>query len=881
MRRVARVLVVGFLLPLAGVGLPASDSPLEPDAPALTADERDRLSPRHLTFLEEVALLITPREQEAFLGLRRDYQRDAFIRRFWAARDPYPETARNELAERWETRLAQARDRFESLDDDRSKVLLVLGPPRETTRAICPGILKPLELWSYEDAGPIRGSFTLVFVRTGGVDDPWDLWYPTAGLRPVLSGSVGFDPQADLARLIDESCPRGSELVVALSSSVDLESAGAQGVRFLSDPSDEWLGSFLATSTDVPPGAPELPGTLTFSFPGRRGSRTVVQGLVSVPRDEAGIVTIGQRRSYDFLVDGEVLRDGELFDQFRYRFDFAEARAPAEAFPLIIQRPLRPGTYQLVLKVEDVGGPAYLRREVEIQVPKVERAVERPTVVVETLEGAAAASALATQAQLDAELAEANANLSRDARGADPAEPIDEETADHLVRILPPPERLQTGKLRVEALTEGPDVARVAFSLDGRRILAKTRPPYSVELDLGEAPRTHRLEAVAEARDGSELARDQIVVNAGPHRFGVRLVEPRDGGSYRRSLKANAVVDVPEGERLERVEIWVDEQRVATLYSHPFVQPLLLPPEAEAGEMVYVRAVAYLEGGASAEDVVFVNTPDYLEEMEIDLVELYTSVLDRRGRPVEGLGAEDFRVFENGEAQEIRRFELVKDLPIYAGVLLDTSTSMLEQIDEAVDAAVTFFETVITPRDRAAVITFDDEPQLAVRFTSDLDTLAGSLAGIDPRGETALWDSVVYGLYYFAGTQGKRVIVLISDGEDSRSRYRFDDALDYARRTGVAIYTVGLGFDTRQSEARSHLTTLANETGGRSFFIQRVSQLEGVYTEIEDELRSQYLLAYQSAQPPAGSEEADEFREIRVEVDAAGAEAKTVKGYYP
>jgi VWFA-related protein len=434
---------------------------------------------------------------------------------------------------------------------------------------------------------------------------------------------------------------------------------------------------------------------------------------------------------------------------------------------------------------------------------------------------------------------------------------------------------------RIETVL-GDDLTRYCY--DGQRILAKTRPPYSVELDLGDAPRTHRLEAVAEAVDGSELARDQLLVNAGPHRFGVRLVEPRAGGRYRQSLKANAVVDVPEGERLERVEIWVDEQRVATLYSRPFVQPLLLPPEAEAGEMVYVRAVAYLEGGASAEDVVFVNTPDYLEEMEIDFVELYTSVLDRRGRPVDGLSAADFQVFENDEPQEIRRFELVRDLPIHAGVLLDTSTSMLEEIDEAVDAAVTFFETVITPKDRAAVITFDDEPELAVRFTSDLDTLSASLAGLDPRGETALWDSVVYGLYYFAGTQGKRVIVLISDGEDSKSRYRFDDALDYARRTGVAIYTVGLGFDTRQSEARSHLTKLADETGGRSFFIQRVSQLEGVYGEIEDELRSQYLLAYQSAQPSPAADDAGEFREIRVDVAAPGtpgAEAKTVKGYYP
>ena len=852
----------------------AAQSPFEASSPAPDPARLAELPERHREFLEAVALLATAEEQAAFLALERDYQRDAFVRRFWQVRDPFPETARNELAERWEARVVQARERYASLADDRSNALLLFGEPRESLRSLCPGVLRPLEIWLYEDAGPVRGAFSLVFVQVAGSDDPHRLWYPTAGLAPILS--LAASAGGDAAEVIAAGCPRGTEVVDALGSAMDLGAVASRGVRFVPEPSGEWLSSFLARSTDIPAGARTLPGTLSLSFPGRRGSRTIVQGLVSVPRDAATAATAGSHSSYGFLVDGEVLREGELFEQFRYRFDFPSDEAPEASLPLVLQRALRPGRYRLVVRVEDVGGEAYLRREVDLEVPRVAGAVERPTIVVETVPTAGegppdegSGSVRAGHDALAAELAEANATLERG--GA---------ATDHLVRLLPPPPGLQTGKLRVEALTEGPDIARVAFALDGRRILAKTRPPFSVELDLGATPKIHRLEAVAEAPEGGELARDEILLNAGPHRFGIRLVEPRSGGRYRRSLKANAVVDVPEGERLERVEIFLNDQRLATLYAEPFVQPLLLPPEAEAGEMLYVRAVAYLEGGTSAEDVVFVNTPEHLEEMDVDLVELYTSVLDRRDRPVDGLSRRDFRVFEDGEPQEIRRFERVRDLPIYAGVLLDTSTSMIEEIDDAVDAAITFFDTVITPRDRAAVITFNHQPELAVRFTSDVGVLSGSLAGLAPEGETALWDSVVYGLYYFSGIQGKRVIVLISDGEDSRSRYRFDEALEYARRTGVAIYTVGLGFDTRQTEGRSRLSSLASETGGRSFFIERVSQLDRVYADIEAELRSQYLLAYQSARRPS---EADtgRFREVRVEMERPDLEATTIKGYYP
>jgi VWFA-related protein len=229
--------------------------------------------------------------------------------------------------------------------------------------------------------------------------------------------------------------------------------------------------------------------------------------------------------------------------------------------------------------------------------------------------------------------------------------------------------------------------------------------------------------------------------------------------------------------------------------------------------------------------------------------------------------------------QQVRRFERVSDVPIYAGILLDTSASMSEggRLDQAVQGALDLFEKVITPKDRAAVITFADQPNLAVRFTNQTSVLAGGLAGLTASGNTALYDSVIYALYYFGGVKGKRAIILLSDGKDEGSHYTFSDALEYARRSGVAIYTIGIDLSAQNADVRLKLSRLADETGGRFFFIERAKELEGIYDTIQKELRSQYLLAYQSSKE--GND--DKYRTVEVRMAKPGMEAKTVKGYYP
>ncbi|MBZ0088946.1 MAG: VWA domain-containing protein [Thermoanaerobaculia bacterium] len=358
------------------------------------------------------------------------------------------------------------------------------------------------------------------------------------------------------------------------------------------------------------------------------------------------------------------------------------------------------------------------------------------------------------------------------------------------------------------------------------------------------------------------------------HRFAVRLIEPRKKQKYEQSLRAEALVELPEGSSLERGEFWLNETLVATLYQEPFTQPIVLPP---AEEIAYVRAVAYQADGNSTEDLVFVNAPENLEELDVQFVELFTTVLDRDSRPVADLPEAEFTVREDGVPQPLSRFEKVENLPVHMAVLLDTSASMEPNLDDAKQAALKLFEEAVQPRDRAALIPFNDRPTLQVKLTNRVADLAGGLAGMKAERGTSLYDAVVFSLFYFNGVKGQRAILVLSDGKDENSRFTFDQTLDFARRAGVAIYTIGLGIGRTEFDTRKVLNRLSDETGGRAFYMKEVAELGPIYAAIQKELRSRYLLAYQST----NTSPEQKFRTVEVEVARSGLEAKTMRGYYP
>ena len=817
----SRALLRVVVTVLTAIGLPAHSSTSE-------------ISPSYREWLEQVDSIITDEERQAFSSLQRTYQREAFIARFWHERDPRPETGQNEFLEAWQRRADTAGELFGRFDTDRPRTMLLIGLPELMLPDLCPELLRPIEAWYYGEMESFPDGFYLIFSQPAGKPEgPLVHWSPAQGARSLARSATGMADQNHFLQLA-QRCTRGKETEQALAHAVSWDDLRDQQ-RIMPPSPGAWVEEFLDRTTDVDPGTPAITAAMQLRFPGHLQERTVVQVEITIP-SEVAVPNDPAAGSFNLRIDGEVLRRETLFDQFRYDFELPITDIIDHEIPLAFQRNLLPGDYTLVLRLQDRVSGHVFRSEGAIHVPMPAETKEPP----------------------DSSLAEANAVLG---------------TGDHMVKIRQLPEQLLTGRVRVEAQALGEGIAKVTFVLNGRRLMSKTRPPFSLEIDLGHAPRLHWLEAVAFDAAGLELARDRVPVNAGPHRFSARLVEPRSGQRYVASLRASVEVHLPAGEELERVDFYLNEDRLASLYQPPFVQPLLLP---QSQRITYVRAVAHLVDGNTTEDLVFINAPQDIAHLRINMVELYTTVNDKKGNPIEGLTRADFTVREEGQEQEVRRFELVQNMSAHAGVIIDASTSMREELDQAVDGALQFFEAVIEPKDRAAVFVFNDEPILKVPFTSRLEVLSAGLEEVESEGETALYDTLVYALHYFAGIRGKRALVLLSDGEDSRSRYTFAETLEFAQRSGVGIYTIALGLDPRQLDARNVLHRLAQETGGHFFSIASGRELEGIYRRIEQELRSQYLFAYQSTHEQGG-----DFRRVEVEVAQRGLKAKTIPGYYP
>jgi Ca-activated chloride channel family protein len=793
------------------------------------------------SWLREVDLLITPRERQVFQGLETPADREAFIQRFWQVRDPYPETPRNEARERWEERLAEVRTRWSDLQDDRSRVFLVNGEPSEVFQTRCAG--QTLEVWTYQPQFQNRFRMTLVFHADRA---PARLW--RAGDTPDLASPNLGDCAAD------SSFAEAATWIRRVGK--DAYDVVLQ--RAIASPKPrEWVSSFHPAAPERRARARSLPARLDVDFPGRQG-----EGIVRIqvaPGDLPEQVSRMLGDSREVFVSGRILRGNEMVDSFRYRFEAPATAAAAGARPLTFERRLDPGRYRLEVQLDAPAADSSFVGERELAVPSVPAAANAAN---------SAAAPAPPPAQPSPEVvspfAEADAAL---------AAPHPE------VRILAPEGKLIAGVQRIEArvdraagLPGTEQIERVTFSLDGRPLLTRNRAPYVADIDLGRTPRSHRLAVEGMNSRGEVLARDQLELNAGGQRFAARLVEPQPGKQYRQSLRARVEVETPADQALDRVELYLGEKRVATLYQPPFSQPLTLPASGGIG---YVRAVAYLADGTATEDTVLLNSPTTPEKMEIRLVELYTNVIDRAGKPVEGLGAGEVHVFEDGVRQSVRLIERVEDAPLRLVALIDNSASMRPRLEPARQAALQFLRRTLRPRDQAAVITFNRSPHVAVGLTGDLQALEDGLSGLMADEETSLYDSLIFSLQYLGGASGQRAVLLLSDGEDHTSTFGFAEALESARRAGIAVYAIGI--DLPKGGPTEQLARLASETGGKSFFLRGTGDLDRAYQEIERDLRSRYRISYQSSNTKAS----DAFRAVRVELTRPGVEARTISGYYP
>jgi VWFA-related protein len=815
-------------------------SPVAGEAPPeLPAEFRD--------WLVAVETLITDEELDYFFSLDENFRRGAFIDRFWQVRDPYPDTVRNEFRENWMSRVDDALDEFGSLTDARARFFMLNGWPNGilliTGRVLdrCWELDNEQEIWFYRRTDRVETEFAVYFFRPRfPPDSEYSAWLLDGAREPARRSRL---PVTDPSLFCDSDAHKWAMERITYDTAY-YRTLVAEHMKPPGPNSREWVATFAAETTVLPDGASTFDVETSFDFPGRKQSRTAVRGMVTVPTTALESREVAGQQIFQLLLTGEVVRDDRLFETLRYRFEMPMG-AGVESVPLVFQRYLRPGTIRLLLKIEDLLGGRYAQQDLQLEIPS-------PT----DLESVG----WSPDSELFRRLQEAGEAAAR---------------GQTTIRIVPPPDdRIQVGPLRVNTVSAG-EFARVQFFLDNRPLLTKRRPPFSVELNLGDTAAAHRLRVVAYDAAGEEVASDEISINQGGQRFRVRLVEPRAERTYEQSLSAVIQVEVPDGQELDRVEVFLDEQRMATLYQEPFVQPLLL----QRPGLAYVRAVGYLADGNTTEDVVFINTPEYFEQLEVHFVELYATVTGGQGQSLRELTKDDFTVWEDGERQEIRRFEYVRDLPLHTALLIDTSSSMEEDdaLSRVADAALQFAKQTIEPQDRIALVSFDSRPRVESRFTNDVDQIEGALAGLEAHGSTAIYDALVFALHYFDGVKGPKALLLLSDGKDEASRFDLEGALAVAQRIGVTVYVVGLRDLARDRDAKKLLRRISRETGGQSFFIESPDELPEVYQAILEDLRSQYLIAYQST----STKDPDQLRLIRVAVDRRGAEVRTLSGYYP
>ncbi|MDP3716527.1 MAG: VWA domain-containing protein [Acidobacteriota bacterium] len=270
----------------------------------------------------------------------------------------------------------------------------------------------------------------------------------------------------------------------------------------------------------------------------------------------------------------------------------------------------------------------------------------------------------------------------------------------------------------------------------------------------------------------------------------------------------------------------------------------------------------------------------------VEMVSLNVTVVDSQGRYVTDLEQDAFSVFEDGAKQDLSYFNRT-NLPIALSLLIDSSASMEQRMEHAQEAAIGFARK-IRPQDLAQVIDFDSRVEIRQTFSNKLDELERAIRNTSPGGSTALHNAVYISLKELAKIKAKntdevrrQAIVVLSDGEDTSSLVSFEEVLELAKRSETAIYTIGL--QPRETtalrgfrEAEFVLRQLAQETGGRAFFAQRVEDLKDVYGQIADELSSQYSMGYSSRNPRRDGA----FRRLVVQISRPNVTARTKRGYY-
>jgi Ca-activated chloride channel family protein len=364
------------------------------------------------------------------------------------------------------------------------------------------------------------------------------------------------------------------------------------------------------------------------------------------------------------------------------------------------------------------------------------------------------------------------------------------------------------------------------------------------------------------------------------HGTGVRIVSP-SSNRVTGPVDVDVEVKLPAQRRLDRLEIYWNDELQATLYAPPFRHRVVVPRGRPVGTL---RAEGHLDDGSIAEDAILLNGSTLGERVDVRLVELLVVVTDKEGHPVRGLSRNDFRLLQDGKEQTVASFDDAGDFPLTLGLTMDTSASMFIKLPGVVDAARSLLTGGLSARDSAFLIGFATDPRLLVSPTRDLRSVSAGLDTLTAEGGSNLFQAIQYSLEEIRKVGGRKALVVYSDGiGQGEPGYR--DCLRAVRESGVPVYLIvtnavaahAVEEHTSLSSYARKLERLAAVTGAKTYFVAPGQDLKPTYAEILRELRSQYLVAYY---PKAN--ELDVWRRVEVELKGKdkGYKARTLSGFY-
>jgi Ca-activated chloride channel homolog len=427
--------------------------------------------------------------------------------------------------------------------------------------------------------------------------------------------------------------------------------------------------------------------------------------------------------------------------------------------------------------------------------------------------------------------------------------------ADPPVRITLKPTGLVHGELLVP-VTVAPEVARVELRLNGIRHAEQSGRNMVFEVPIGYYIRRMRVSVTGYGEDGSIRGEDEMVVNDPRQPFRVRLIaeEPREGAS----ASMFAIVTAPPGLKILGVDFYLAETLIGSAGEPPWQISYDASHFPAAG---YARAVTRAAGQADAHDVRFFGTTPH-ESVDVVVQRIAISAPDARTQ----FRPDDLELVDSGQPGVIEAVLPASSEPLSVILLIDSSESMLGELPLLKQAAKEFARQTLAANSRIALVGFYQRTYWMTPFTDDLNAIDRGIDILRPLGATHLYDSMIEMLFELQKREGRKALVVLTDGDNTGGVFQLDHLVHYARYSGVAIYPVikntflsrAMKFGIGRIPAR-RAAQVARDTGATYFIIEKESQLEHVYSTIAQELQSQQIVVFQ---PRAG--ERDRWRPLRI-----------------